>query len=145
MSDFPLPDTTWPVARPFWEAAARGELVIPRCAACGRYAWYPPEACPACGGAELPWTPVSGRGRLFSWAVVRRAFVPAFREKVPYVAALVALVEDPAVRLVSNVVDCAPEALRADLPLRAVFRPLRFPDASRELVAPLFVPDPGAA
>jgi len=69
--DFPLPDTDWEPTREFWQAAARHELVIPRCKSCGAWNWYPPERCRACDGAELPWTPVSGRGTLFSWAVVR--------------------------------------------------------------------------
>jgi uncharacterized OB-fold protein len=139
-ADFPLPDTQWEGTRGFWEAAARSQLAIPRCAACARYQWYPRERCRACGGDPLPWTEVSGRGTLFSWAVVRRALVPAFAAKVPYVSALVALAEDPAVRVVTNVVDCAPERLRAELPLRVVFRPLEFPDVSRSVLAPMFTP-----
>jgi uncharacterized OB-fold protein len=140
-ADFPLPDTEWEGTRGFWEAAAREQLAIPRCAACARFQWYPRERCPACGGAELPWTPVSGRGTLFSWAVVRRALVPAFAGKVPYVPGLVALVEDPAVRIVTELVDCAPEALRAELPVRVVFRPLEFPGVSRRVLAPMFTPE----
>jgi len=138
--DFPLPDTEWEGTRGFWEAAAREVLAIPRCAACARYQWYPHERCRACGGSELPWTAVSGRGTLFAWAVVRRALVPAFATKLPYVSALVALAEDPAVRVVSNVVDCAPEALRAELPLRVVFRALEFPNVTRRVIAPMFTP-----
>jgi uncharacterized OB-fold protein len=141
-ASFPLPDTAWEGTRGFWEAAAREELAIPRCAACRRYQWYPRERCPACGGADLPWTPVSGRGTLFSWAVVRRALVSAFAEKVPYVTGLVALAEEPAVRLVTNVVDCEPEALRAELPMRVVFRPLVFPKLTQRVMAPMFTPDP---
>ncbi len=43
-------------------------------------------------------------------------------------------------RVVTNVVDCAPERLRAELPLRVVFRPLEFPDVSRSVLAPMFTP-----
>ena len=32
-ADFPLPDTEWEGTRGFWEAAAREQLAIPRCAA----------------------------------------------------------------------------------------------------------------
>jgi uncharacterized OB-fold protein len=139
-ADFPLPDVEWEGTRGFWEAAARSELAIPRCAACARFQWYPRERCRACGGSALPWTAVSGRGTLFSWAVVRRALVPAFATKVPYVSALVALAEDPAVRVVTNVVDCAPERLRAEQPLRVVFRALEFPGVDRRVLAPMFTP-----
>ena len=111
-ADFPLPDTSWEPTRGFWEAAARGELAIPRCAACAAYNWYPREACARCGGTDMPWTAVSGRGSLFSWAVVRRALMKELREKAPYVTGLVALEEDPSVRIVTMLVDCDPDALQ---------------------------------
>jgi uncharacterized OB-fold protein len=139
-ADFPLPDTEWEGTRGFWEAAAREQLAIPRCAACARFQWYPHERCRACGGSELPWTAVSGRGTLFSWAVVRRALVSAFADQVPYVSALVALAEDPAVRVVTRIVDCTPESLRAEQAMRVVFRPLVFPKVSRRVIAPMFTP-----
>ena len=141
MSDeFPLPDTEWPATREFWAAAARGELLIPRCADCGAWNWYPPEQCRACTSAKLPWTPVSGRGSLFSWAVVRRALVKPFAAHVPFATGLVALEEDPQVRLVTTIVGCAPEDLRIEMPMTAVYRALEFPGVSREVVAPMFTP-----
>jgi hypothetical protein len=138
--DFPLPDVDWPPTREFWVGAACGELRIPRCDACSVLVWYPEPSCPACGGERFSWARMSGRGRLFSWAVVRRPFLPQFETLVPYVAALVALDEDPAIRLVTQVVDCPPERLRVDMPVRVVFRPLRFPGVAREVTAPLFLP-----
>jgi uncharacterized OB-fold protein len=138
--DFPLPDVEWAPTRPFWAGAARGELVLPRCDPCRRFVWYPDGVCRWCGGAERTWTPVSGRGRLFSWSVVHRAFIPQLAGLVPFVTALVAIDEDPAVRLATYVVDCAPERLRIDLPVRVVFRPLRFAGVAGEARAPLFVP-----
>lgn len=138
---FPLPDLAWEPTRPFWEAAARGEVVIPRCAGCAAWIWYPQPRCPGCGGQELAWTAISGRGTLFSWAVVRRVFVPAFAGEVPYVTGLVSLAEDPAVRLVTRLVDCSPESLRVDLPVRVVFRPLCFAGRAEEVVAPFFRPE----
>ena len=139
-ADFPLPDVEDPVTAPFFAGAARGELRIPRCARCGRFVWYPESACPGCGG-ETEWVAVSGRGSLFSWAVVRRPFLPAFEDKVPFVSALVAIDEDPSVRVVSYVVDCEPESLVAGMPLAADFRPLSFATVpGREVVVPVFRP-----
>jgi uncharacterized OB-fold protein len=136
---FPLPDPGFAGARPFWDAAARGELVIPRCAACRAFVWYPRERCPGCAGAELPWESVSGRGTLFSFTVVRHVFAPPFAPLVPYATGLVALAEDPAVRLATLLVDGDPESLRVDQPVRVVFRPLPFP-GEPAVVAPLFAP-----
>ena len=136
--DFPLPDVDDPITAPFFAGAARGELCITRCETCDAYVWYPQDVCPHDGGA-LVWTPVSGRASLFSWAVVQRPFLPAFADMVPFVTALVALAEDPAVRLCTYVVDAAPETLVADAPLQVEFRPLTFstvPDKS--VVVPMF-------
>jgi len=147
-ADFPLPDLTDERTAEYFAGAARGELVLPRCDSCNRFVWYPEEECPHCGAGSFTWTRVSGRGRVFTWTVVRRAFLPAFEEMVPFVTALVSLEEDPAVRIVSYIVDCEPDALAADLPVEAVFRPLQFatvPD--RSVPVPMFVQaaaEPGA-
>jgi uncharacterized OB-fold protein len=140
-SEFPLPDTDWPPTREFWAAAARGELAVPRCDACGRYVWYPDGTCRFCGAQTCTWTTVSGRGRLYSWSVVRRAFIPQFAAEVPYVTALVAIDEDPAVRIVTRLVDCDPARLQVNMPVRVVFRPFRFVGVTGEVMAPMFVPD----
>ncbi|HEX3668628.1 MAG TPA: OB-fold domain-containing protein [Acidimicrobiia bacterium] len=140
-ADFPLPDLTDERTAEYFAGAARGELVLPRCDSCNRFVWYPEEECPHCGARSFTWTRVSGRGRVFTWTVVRRAFLPAFEEMVPFVTALVSLEEDPAVRIVSYIVDCDPDALAADLPVEAVFRPLRFPTVpDRSVAVPMFVP-----
>jgi len=139
-ADFPLPDVSWEPTRELWAGAARGELMITRCDACGRYVWYPEPPCRHCGGAHLAWTRVSGRGRLFSWSVLHYAWIPQFKDQLPFVTGLVALEEDPAVRLVSYIVDCPPEKLRCDTPVSVVFRPLRYPGVMGEVVAPMFAP-----
>lgn len=139
-ADFPLPDVSDPMIGEYYAAAARGELRITRCASCHRWCWYPESACPVCAGT-LRWTEVSGRAALFSWATVRRAFLPAFAEMVPFVTGLVSLEEDPSVRLVTLIVDAVPDVLAADQPMVATFRPLRFPTVpDREVIVPMFTP-----
>jgi len=136
--DFPLPDVDDPLTAPYFAGAARGELMITRCDACAEYVWYPQEACPVCAG-PLTWTAVSGTGTLFSWAVVRRAFLPAFADQVPFVTALVAIAEDPAVRLPTYLVDADPDSLRADEPVRVTFRPLSFSTVpGKSVIVPMF-------
>jgi uncharacterized protein len=139
-AEFPLPDVEWPPAREFWAAAARGALSVPRCAACGRLVWYPVPPCRACGGSRLEWIELGGRGRLFSWVVVRHAWIPQVADRLPFVTGLVAVEEEPAVRLVTTIVDCRPESLRCEMPVHVVFRPLRFPGIARAVPAPMFAP-----
>jgi uncharacterized OB-fold protein len=138
--DFPLPDVDWPPTREFWSAAARNELTLPRCDACARYVWYPDGACRFCGATAQTWTRVSGNGHLFTWSVVHRPFIPQFTNLVPFVTALVAIDEDPAVRLATLIVDCPHHKLHMDMRVVVVFRPLHFASVAGTVIAPLFKP-----
>ena len=116
----PLPRPLSPeLTRPFWEAAKRHELRMPRCTMCDHVFFYPRSECPRCLSTNLEWVQVSGRGRLHSFTVVQQPANAAFRDDVPYVYAVVQLDEGP--RLVSNIVQCDIDALRVDMPLEAVF------------------------
>lgn len=138
MADFPLPDLDFEATRPFWEAAARSQLVVPRCQSCRAWVWYPRERCVGCRSADVAWVPVSGRGALFSYTVVRHAFAKPFAPHLPYATGLVALEEDASVRLATLLVDCEPESLRIDQPMTVVFREL--PYAGGGVLAPHFAP-----
>jgi uncharacterized OB-fold protein len=141
-ADFPLPDLTWEPTAPYWAGAAEGELRIPRCDGCGRFNWYPHEHCDACGGGSFTWETMSGRGTLFSWVVVTHPFLPQFAGLVPFVPALVALEEEPAVRIPTRIVDTDPDELVFDMPVEVTFRPISFTEVEGEVTAPLFVPAP---
>jgi uncharacterized OB-fold protein len=116
-----LPDPTWEAARPFWDGCAARELRIPRCDACARFVWYPAAVCPGCGGGRHTWTPVSGRGRVFTWVRVHRAFLPGYAARVPFVTALVELDEDPRVRLATMLRDVPPRGPRIGMPVEVTF------------------------
>ena len=62
-ADFPLPDVSWEPTREFWAGAARGQLLITRCEACGGYVWYPQPPCRGCGGTVAADTTRSGHTR----------------------------------------------------------------------------------
>jgi uncharacterized OB-fold protein len=116
----PLPRPLSPeLTRPFWEAAKRHELVMPRCKTCDQLFFYPRSECPRCLSTHLEWTRVSGRGRLHTYTVVYQPANAAFRDNTPHIYAVVQLDEGP--RMVSNVVQCAVDAVRVDMPLEAIF------------------------
>ncbi|MHB8383107.1 MAG: Zn-ribbon domain-containing OB-fold protein [Candidatus Binataceae bacterium] len=110
MSEYlkPLPKPS-PTSRPFWVAARRHELKLQRCAACGKFIYYPRPRCPYCFGDNLEWRQVSGRGKVYSFTIVRRASHRAFTD--PYVLAIVELEEGP--RMTANI-DAPPESVRVD-------------------------------
>ena len=55
----PLPQIT-SEAQPFWDAAAKQQLVMQRCQDCHAYIWTPRPACFECGSERLEWTQLSG-------------------------------------------------------------------------------------
>jgi uncharacterized OB-fold protein len=91
-------------SRPFYAAAARGELCVQRCTASGRLVFPPRALSPFAPRAPLAWVRVSGRGTIWSFAVPHPPLLPGFTERAPYAVIAVALDEDPRVRLVGNLV-----------------------------------------
>ena len=92
----------------FFEAARQGALAFPRCGDCGRFHWYPMKACPHCRSRQIGWQKVEGTGTVFSWTVVRHAFDPAYKDRLPYIIALLEFDDAPGIRLVTNI-EAAPE------------------------------------
>src|SRR5262245_47044041 len=97
----------------FWEGVGRGELLIQRCAACRALRHPPRPMCPACRSVEWDAVRASGRGRVHSYVVPHHPRLPAFPDR--YVVALVDL--DEGTRLVTNLVDVAPEDVRIGMPV----------------------------
>jgi uncharacterized protein len=56
----------------YWNAAARGELLIKRCIDSGRFFHYPRDHSPFTGG-RTQWVSASGRGTIYSCSVSHRA------------------------------------------------------------------------
>jgi uncharacterized OB-fold protein len=132
------PDTEFPPLKPFWEAAQREELRLPRCRACERFNWYPEPECIHCGGADFEWVRLSGKGSLFSWAVVRRALHPEFAAFQPYVSGIVTIAEDERVRMVTRLLVDADQPLEIGQPVRAQFVDLGHPVAEAGVIGVLW-------
>ncbi|TMA35093.1 MAG: Zn-ribbon domain-containing OB-fold protein [Deltaproteobacteria bacterium] len=131
----PVPVPT-PETRPYWEAARRHALELPRCRTCGDCFFYPRAACPRCLSGDLEWVRASGRGTLHTFTVVHRG-LRDFPLGTPYVIAIVELAEGP--RLMTNLVGVEPDpaCLRIGMPVEVVFE-----DVSAEVALPRFRPAP---
>ena len=137
---FPLPDLGHRPTAPLWAAAARNEFALPRCETCGTFDWYPKGHCRKCNGEKIEWVPLSGRGTLFSWAVVKRALHKPLAPIAPYVSAIVVIDEDRLTRFVTRLIACDPQALHAGMPVEVRFADLGYPALETGIVAPLFAP-----
>ena len=73
----------------------------------------------------------TGRGTLYSFALMHQVYDPAFADEVPYNIAVVEL--DEGVRMTTNVVGCANEELSIGMPLEVTFERV-----SEEVAIPRF-------
>ena len=116
----------------FWEAAREHRLVLQRCEACGEIQHPPGPVCHRCRSSSLRWAEVPGRGRVYSFTWVHKAFVPALQNFLPYAVAVVEL--DGGTRFVSNIVDTTVDELAIGLDVELVW------DDYAELSVPRFRP-----
>ena len=103
----------------FWAAATRGELVGLACADCGDLAHPPRPMCPRCLSTRRHEVKLSGHGRLLTWILPRHPAPLGFAE--PPIVALVDL--DEGIRLVTNLVGVAPDAIEPRMRVAVEFTP----------------------
>ena len=101
----------------FWTSGRDGVLRFLRCAECEVLVHPPVPYCAQCGGTPEP-TAVSGRGTVYSFTVNHQAWDGTTD---PYVISLVAIDEQPDVRLTTNLVDCGPDDVHIGMPVEVVF------------------------
>ncbi|MGH9092211.1 MAG: Zn-ribbon domain-containing OB-fold protein [Acidimicrobiales bacterium] len=102
----------------FWTSGADGLLRFLRCRACRTYVHPPSPVCPSCLEGGLAPEPVSGRGVVESFTVNHQQWIPGSE---PYVVAWVSIVEQPDVRLTTNLVGVEPGDLRVGMEVEVAF------------------------
>ena len=121
----------------WWDAANDHRLVVQRCRQCATPRHPPGPVCPVCRSTASEWAELAGTGRVYTYTVVRQAFLPALADVVPYVVAVVEPDGAEGVRMVTNVVDIDPEEVEIGMPVEVVWE-----DMGPELALPRFRPAP---
>jgi len=149
----PLPDLS-PENEFFWTSGADGVLRMQACDACDLIIHPPQAVCVKCAG-DLSIRALSGRGTIVGVTVNHQRWAPA--PVPPYTLILVALDEDPLVRLTSVAVETEEAAVRIGQRVEVVFeqhedvwmpffRPTGEPDDQREVwPEPAIAPAPARA
>lgn len=118
--------------RPYWTSGADSRLRLQHCPACDRLQHPATPVCRTCGAGNLGVQEVSGRGVVQSHTTTQQGWNP--EDPAPVVVAVVAIDEDPAVRLTTNVVGCPPDEVVVGLPVKVTF------EQHGEVWLPLFEP-----
>ena len=112
----PLPSPQVSIeTKPFWDAAAEGRFLLPRCVPCDQVFWYPRKTCPACLSTEVEWVESQGEGVIYTYSVMHRS------PTGPYAIGYVTLDEGP--QMLTNFVDVAPDGLSIGMPVKVKFQP----------------------
>lgn len=116
--DVDVPKDAW--TQPFWDAAERGELLLPQCASCGHFRWPPGPFCPRCRSQATAWT-APGAGQIYSFTILReKKDGGAVQNTVP------ALIEFPAaggIRLFAAIADTPIDDIHIGAPVRLYWSP----------------------
>lgn len=112
----PIPDE---ITAPFYDGAREGRLMLQHCPSCNGWSFPVRERCPHCFAAGLQWRQASGRGTLYTFAIMHQVMNPGFAGAVPYNVSQIDLEEG--VRMISNVVGVANDALKIGMKLEAFF------------------------
>lgn len=115
----------------FWAAARDGVLLLKKCRACGATHYYPRAICPHCLSGDTEWVAASGKGRIYTYSVMRRV------EK-PFAIAYVTLEEG--VTIMTNLVECDLDRIAIGQAVEVTFRTTEGGHA-----LPVFRPTSGAA
>jgi uncharacterized OB-fold protein len=131
----PLPEIT-PINQPFWDGAKSGKLMMQKCRDCGSWIFCPRPICVECNSDKLEWVQVSGRGKVFSFTVIREVVGNALRgfgPEIPYVTAWIDLDDGP--RFCSNIIGCPINNVKIGMEVQVVFE-----DTGEGIVLPKFGP-----
>jgi uncharacterized OB-fold protein len=98
----------------YFAAANKGVLLVGKCNDCSEYHFYPRLICPHCNSDRTEWVAAKGTGVIYTYSTMRRG------APVPYTIAYVTL--DEGVSMMTNIVDCDPDALKIGDKVKVVFK-----------------------
>lgn len=86
----------------YFKAAENGRLIFQQCSHCSAVQFPPRHHCTTCWEADLKWIDSTGKGKVETFTIVRRAPLPVYKDRVPYVVASIIMDEGP--RMITNIV-----------------------------------------
>jgi uncharacterized OB-fold protein len=120
------------VTQGYYEACKRHQLTVQRCTTCG-HTQHPPRAmCSACHSFDLEWSPVNGRGTVFTYTIIHHPIGPV-SDRVPFNVVSVEIEGGDGVRMTSNVVDVPFDEMQIGMNVE-----VHWDDISDDLTLPRF-------
>ncbi|HUU40325.1 MAG TPA: OB-fold domain-containing protein [Desulfatiglandales bacterium] len=117
-NDRPIPEPNSDT-KPFWDGCKKHQLLLQRCSNCRHFRWPASFICPKCHSFDSEWIVSRGKGKIYSFAIYHVAFDQAVKHDIPYVTAIVELVEGP--KILTNIVECGSSDVRCDMSVEVVW------------------------
>ena len=105
----------------YWEKCKAHELWLRYCNHCSKAYFYPRDICPMCFSRKTTWVKASGKGEIYTFAIVHQIPRPNYRGPLPYVIAMVKLAEGPTMPTSIVGVEPDPKNLKIGMPVEVVF------------------------
>ncbi len=116
-SFIPLPSADTEI---FYNGWKDKKLLFHKCRKCGNIIWPFSIACPECLDTETELIESKGRGQIYTYTIFNVPFHKDFKDKIPYVVAIVKLSEGP--KLVTNIVNTSFRLIQCDSPVKIVWQ-----------------------
>ena len=107
------------LTEPFFAAGAEGRLLLATCDGCGEMRLPTSPACPNCLGEGYEWNEVSGRGTVYTFAIMHQRYHAAWEPDLPYNIAVVELDEGP--RMPANIIGIENDEIAVGMPVEVVW------------------------
>jgi uncharacterized protein len=117
----------------FWQAGAQGALRFMHCETCAHAIHPPAPICPRCKSRHVSPRAVSGKAVVESYTINTHRWERGL--DAPYAIAIVSIIEQPGVRLTTNIVNCPVDAVHVGMRVRVLF------EQHEDVWLPLFEPD----
>lgn len=108
---------------PYWDAADLHELALQKCDSCNSYNHPPGPSCASCGSVNIIWENHGSdiQGKVYSYVVSYRPFLPGFQNDIPLVIAIVELDHLPEVKIIGNILKGNAENVTIGTPVKMVW------------------------
>lgn len=131
----PLPAITLDTEE-FWKSTKAHEAKLQKCNNCGKFWYYPGPLCHYCGSRDFTWTPITGKGSIWTYSLLERAKGNPYEDDVPIAIIIVQLDDGP--MMMSNLFDYEDEELAIGTRVT-----IDYEDVDDEVTLIVFTPDRG--
>lgn len=109
-------------AADWWARVSAGERIVQKCNSCGSLQLHPRRRCNSCASDQLDFEAVSGDAKIYSFTEITHAAPSDFVAQMPYVLAIVRLIEGP--QILSRIVNSEASELRCDMSVKWTLAPV---------------------